>query len=113
MTLMAEHVLQSVLDARPVDVADIRAALEGLREHLESHKSLKAHAGLDAAAVTALIGDALQLKARVLQLEIVAALAAEVVRVNDREVVDYGDLWDAVDAMKAALAELGNEEVTR
>lgn len=90
VAMLAEHVLQSVLDARPVDVADIRAALEGLHEKPEPNA----------------------LHARVLQLEIVAALAAEVVRADEGASIaqDWNLvlLWDRIEAMKAALAELGN-----
>lgn len=65
----------------------------------------------DIVAPLRLLAEFRNLQARVLQLEIVAALAAEVVRADEGASIaqDWNLvlLWDRIVAMKAALAELG------
>lgn len=94
--LLAEHVLQSVLDAQPVDVADIRAAIAGL--HTPDHAS-----GPESA--------------RNAVLEQIALVAAKVVAADDvynRALLDdsvYDNIdaiWDGINALRPLLAELAN-----
>jgi len=96
--LLAEQVLLSVLEARPVDVADIRAAIAGLHAEpapLPDHKEKN------------------RIQSRILTLELIASTAAELLLANeawrksfDDDAIDMDGEYDKVQAAIEALAPL-------